>query len=590
LIQSANNYKLSALFSPEEKIHYIVPAYQREYVWGKEEWDHFYDDLYEEEDHFLGSMICINKGKDACGIQPLEVIDGQQRLLTASILYLAIYECLNKEKQENRKPDEDLDTAVGNLKYMLTQKSDDKKTPKVTPSQQNNNDIDYVSLLSENGIPQPFREKPANAGNRRIYKAFRYLQTKLKEESKEKIMSFLNNIHSASIVKIEVATDSDAFMLFESLNNRGVPLSPMDIIKNKLLAELTLKGQMSTSDAFDSWNGIVVSIPEYRDQERFLRQYYNAFKYKEEIYLQGVSKATKSKLIRIYEHLVEKDPENLLHELQEKSKLYSDFSVSCDSVKGDTLKTHLFDLRNIGGTPGYTLLLYLSSEHKKNMGLVKEIAELLVKYFVRRNITDYPSTRDLDKIFIDAIDFCESNRSLLSAESVKEYLTDKRRFASDDRFREMLSGDIYDNPDATRFVLTKIEESHSTKEKKPNFWERNDNNDLVWTIEHIFPKGDNIPEDWIRTIAQGSKEKAKQFQEKYVHKLGNLTLTAYNQYLSTYSFVKKRDRKDANGNCVGYKNGLFLNETLKSKDAWTIDDISERTGELVEQAFKLFQI
>jgi uncharacterized protein with ParB-like and HNH nuclease domain len=590
LIQSANNYKLAALFSPEEKINYKIPAYQREYIWGKEEWNHFYDDLYEDSDHFLGSMICINKGKDAYGIQPLEVIDGQQRLLTVSILYLVIYERLIREKQKNGRPDEDLDTAVANLKYMLTQKSDKGKTPKITPSEQNNNYSDYISLLTENGIFQSMTGKSANAGNRRIYKAYRYLQNKLNEESKEKIITFLDNIHSASIVKIEVATDADAFMLFESLNNRGVPLSPMDIIKNKLLAELTRETPTTTNEAFDRWNSIVVSIPEYRDQERFLRQYYNAFRYKGETYVQGVSKATKSKLITIYEHLVERDPEKLLRELQEKSKLYCDFSVSCDSVKGDTLKTHLFDLRNIGGTPGYTLLLYLSSEHKKNMGLVKEIAELLVKYFVRRNITDYPGTRDLDKIFIDAIDFCESNRSLLSAESVKEYLTDKRRFASDDRFREMLSGDIYDNPDATRFVLTKIEESHSTKEKKPNFWERNDNNDLVWTIEHIFPKGDNIPEDWIRTIAQGSKERAKQFQEKYVHKLGNLTLTAYNQYLATYSFDKKRERVDANGNYVGYKNGLFLNEKLKTKDTWTIEDISERTGELVEQAFKLFRI
>jgi len=495
-----------------------------------------------------------------------------------------------KEKQELGRPDEDLDTAVANLKYMLTQKSDKGKTPKITPSEQNNNYSDYLSLLAENGIYQSAKARSLNAGNRRVYKAFRYLQNKLEGENQEKIMIFLDHLNSASIVKIEVGNHADAFMLFESLNNRGVPLSPMDIIKNKLLAELTRKMLMTTNEAFDHWNDVVVNIPEYRDQERFLRQYYNAFRYKREIYVQGVSKATKSKLITVYENLLDRDPEKLLRELKEKSKLYNRLSVPYDSSSDETFKTHLQDLQNIGGTPGYTLLLYLLSEYKENMGLIKEIAELLVKYFVRRNITDYPGTRDLDKIFIDAIDFCESQKSRLSTELAKEFLTDKKRFASDERFREMLSGDIYDNPDATRFVLTKIEESHFTKENRKNLWERNEHNDLVWTIEHIFPKGDNIPEDWVLSIAQGIKETAKEFQEKWVHKLGNLTLTAYNQYLSTYSFEKKRERVDSNGHPVGYKNGLFLNETLKSRDTWTIDDISERTKGLVDLAFNLFQI
>lgn len=91
-------------------------------------------------------------------------------------------------------------------------------------------------------------------------------------------------------------------------------------------------------------------------------------------------------------------------------------------------------------------------------------------------------------------------------------------------------------------------------------------------------------------IANGNEKKAKEIQEKCTHKLGNLTLTAYNPNLSNFSFVKKRDRKDDRGNYIGYKNGLYLNKKLAEKDNWTIRDIEERTKELVKEALKLFAI
>ncbi|HPD39866.1 MAG TPA: DUF262 domain-containing HNH endonuclease family protein [Mesotoga infera] len=589
MIQSAGNYKVAALFNPDERIKYEIPKYQREYVWGKREWDNLYDDIYENQDHFLGSMICINRSVDALEVRPLEIIDGQQRLLTISILYLVIYARLMEERKKWPDDDDLLATTV-NLKNRLLQKSDGGKTLKVVPSYQNNNHSDYCSLLSENGLFHKQNGKVLFAGNRRIYKVFKYFQTKLQEESKDQILEFLDRLNSASIVKIEVANHADAFTLFESLNNRGVPLSPMDIIKNKMLAELEKLKVMSTEDAFEHWNRIITHIPEYRDQERFLRQYYNAFRYMEEVRFPGISKATKSKLITIYENLIEKDPSKTLQELVQKAKIYGNFSVSFESRNGEEFRNHLFDLQNVGGAPGYTLLLYILSEHGEKENLALKTSELLAKYFIRRNITDFPGTRDLDKIFIDAIDFCEARRETLNINMVKEFLTDRKRFAPDQRFREMLAGDIYDNPEATRFVLTKIEEARFTKENKPNFWERDNNNNLVWTIEHIFPKGENIPDSWVEAIADGDKEKAKLLQDQWVHKLGNLTLTAYNQYLSTYSFEKKRDRTDTRGNPIGYKNGLFLNSDLRDKENWTTKDIKQRTEKLVNLAFELFRV
>ena len=84
-------------------------------------------------------------------------------------------------------------------------------------------------------------------------------------------------------------------------------------------------------------------------------------------------------------------------------------------------------------------------------------------------------------------------------------------------------------------------------------------------------------------IADGDRDKANDYRQQYVHMLGNLTLTGYNQNLSNMSFEKKRDRKDkTNTNHIGYRNGLFLNRDIVSEDRWTIDKIKKRTDKLVE--------
>ena len=217
--------------------------------------------------------------------------------------------------------------------------------------------------------------------------------------------------------------------------------------------------------------------------------------------------------------------------------------------------------------------------------------DFLIKYFIRRNLTDFPATRDLDSIFIALIDECEKRKKNLSVDMIIRYLTQGDRFANLSKFIEKLEGDIYeDNTDVARFILCKIEEDHWTKEIYRDLWERDKNGKYFWTIEHIFPEGRNIPSVWIDMIASGDEKEAKELQEKWVHKIGNLTITAYNPNLSNFSFEKKRDRKDNKEKNIGYKNGLYLNSTLASKDKWQISDIQKRTKELTQIALKLFAV
>jgi len=87
LIKSANARTISEIFNPDSKVKYIVPKYQREYAWRREQVEELLNDLLEnQEGYFLGTMLCVNKTTDALEGGILEIIDGQQRLTTISLL------------------------------------------------------------------------------------------------------------------------------------------------------------------------------------------------------------------------------------------------------------------------------------------------------------------------------------------------------------------------------------------------------------------------------------------------------------------------------------------------------------------------
>lgn len=201
MIKSANNYQTSEIFSIDTKLKYVIPKFQREYIWGKEECDNLLNDLSDnDKGHFLGSIITINKGIDALDITPLEVIDGQQRLTTISLLYAAIY---SRFLEEDEKSD-DFITDKNNLKNRLIQKSN-KAASKLELSYQNNNFDDYKAILHELKIYSELHfKRPLNLGNRRIYRVYQYYKGKVAGFSYPELVKLLDKINSSLLVKIEV--------------------------------------------------------------------------------------------------------------------------------------------------------------------------------------------------------------------------------------------------------------------------------------------------------------------------------------------------------------------------------------------------
>jgi len=594
MIKSADNKSVSTLLSVDSNWRFRVPRYQREYVWKRDDWANLFDDLWENPPgYFLGSMICVNRSDDAMQVQELELVDGQQRLTTLSLLYAAIHACLAQCGDK----DEDTKHELFNLRQRLVLTRSKTKLLRLEPSYQGNNCDDYRAVLQEAGILTGV-DTPPNAGNRRLFKAYRFFIDRLDElDDKGRkvfdpahIQAFLDRLNQASLVNIEVGSHADAFTLFESLNNRGVPLSALDLIKNNLLATLEKKTPDSIDDNFTKWTKLLENLSEdYAIQERFLRQYYNAFKHRKETSVPKAPLATRSNIIGIYEKLIERDAEWIFDDLFEKAKLYSKLITPLSDGVPAKLAKQLLDLDRIGGSPAYVLLLFLLAERKK--ANLTGICEFLVRYFVRRNLTDVPPTRDLARIFIDVIGKVKENAERDPLEIVREQLVTKGRLADNDLFKEKLSGSTYlDNVDATRFVLCRIEEENQTREKLTDLWERDERGDFIWTVEHIFPQGPNIPSCWVEMIADGDEEQAREYRDKYVHRLGNLTITGYNSKLGNKSFKEKLDRKDSRGRYVGYKNGLFLNKNLRNAKGWTVADIRARTQSLVDTAMRIFSL
>ena len=593
MIKSVNNYPVSQLFDIEAGVVYAIPRYQREYTWGKNQWENLFDDVLENDPgYFLGSIICINQSTDALSVQKLELVDGQQRLTTLSLLFASVYHAL---KSHETDLDDEQRVELINLKRKLVLKKGDDQI-RLIPQIQNNNNPDYRAVLAEIGVISEC-DVPAYAGNRKIFRAYRYFQDRIDEMANGRsnrlgtIMEFLDKVSHACLVKIEVASHADAYTLFESLNNRGMPLTAIDLIKNKLLARLESIEPGKVDHYFGHWNRLLGYLgDDYAIQERFFRQYYNAFKDQLKAVHQ-VPVATRSNLIQIYEKLINHDAKDCLQKISAAGRLYSLILSRNQDDALNGLEKPIKDLERIQGAPSYLLMLYLlvrKDELELTNAHLTSIVELLVRFFVRRNLTDTPPTRDLTRLFMTVIDKISGLRADAIPQSIEQQLVAVS--ATDEAFQRKLDGPIYEeNSGVTRFILCALAEQAMTKESWVDLW-RFENKQFVWTIEHIFPQGENIPQSWITMIADGDEIKAKEIQQTHVHKLGNLTISGFNSALGNKSFEDKRDRVDRQGRAVGYKNGLKLNEDLATAAGWSVDQIDSRTDKLVQQVTQLCKL
>jgi uncharacterized protein with ParB-like and HNH nuclease domain len=423
MIYNTNHYTIADLFKEGGSVRYVIPKFQREYIWAKENWEVMFDDMIEGngEGNFIGSILCV-KDEDAAalGMQELEVVDGQQRLATLSLLFCALYAVIKDRAANQFGP---VDEVLRSIEIRLVNGDASPKT-RVVLSQQHGNLSDYEALLSDLGLLKIGKELKGRKA-RRIHKAYHYFLGRLEGydmDGLKRIASWADNI---LVVMIEVSSHADAFMLFEGLNDRGVPLAAGDLIKNKLLSELERKG-MDIDEAFKGWNIFLENVINHAVQERFLRQYYDVFHLVNKgIRVGEMEKATKANLVKIYETLITRDAKTIFDELVQKSATYNTLieGNAADPIFG-TLTAELEALADAKASPAYMVLLYLVSAGISDTTFHKKVIDALTRYFNKRNLTEYHEEKDVELFLMELIKNIEADKvSRLNAEYIAGYLT-----------------------------------------------------------------------------------------------------------------------------------------------------------------------
>jgi len=394
--------------------HYFIPKYQRPYTWSKDNWEVLLRDIGEDVDHFMGSIICVPRLGES--LSPgaeryYELIDGQQRLTTLSLLLCALYVKLEALRHDSS------DSAGGQEDFLLLRSSLSKKLVKekpknllspsdepieqlgktaffsrLRPSSQSQNLADYLYVLVEAGLlkSSPY---PNNWGNRRIAKCFNYFKQHLPSNADE-MEAIIDRVNNLRFIHISVPSQADAYRLFEALNNRGQPLSALDIIKNGLLSKIEQRQHGSIDQAFEQWKEMTDRLTDDDTvQERYLRHFYHAFKHRPDIGVKSIPRATRSTIIRIYEELAKANPEGLLNNLVEGSHFYQMLVDPLNAKLSAKRRSIFVELDRIGATPAYQGLLYfLDAEKNKqleNSKTLDDIAHFLAKETLNKSSRSY---------------------------------------------------------------------------------------------------------------------------------------------------------------------------------------------------------
>jgi len=540
---------------------FSIPIYQRLYSWTEKECGRLWNDIMTVgskniPSHFIGSIMYIEKGLYQISKQePLLVIDGQQRLTTISLLLEALARKIGDNEVEGFSA-----RKIRNYYLINSLKTGDRKY-KLLLSQNDRNT--YISIIEQ-------REYPKESSIR-IKNIFEYFTSKIDKLSENDIQNLCLGLLKLFIVDISLNRDQDnPQLIFESMNSTGKDLSQADLIRNFML--MRLEGDIQKRLYEDYWRPMELEFgQEAYDShfDSFMRHYLT------------MKTGNIPKISEVYEEFKKyfynsrRDNEEELKELKKYAAYFC--AMALDKEEDKELKEAFSDLRELKVDVSYPLLLELYNDYKMGV-LSKEdfikIIRLIESYVFRRAVCGIP-TNSLNKTFAT---FGKSIIKEKYLESVKAHfikMTSYRRFPNDEEFKKELEcRDLYNfrsRSYRSRSYLLRRLENHDRKERV---------NVSEYTIEHILPQNTNLNHDWREALGPDWEK----IQQKYVHTLGNLTLTGYNSEYSDKFFTDKRDMKG------GFRESpLKLNRGLANLDTWNEETILQRAENLSKEALKVWQ-
>lgn len=543
-----------------KKYRYIVPEYQRQYSWGEEQWQDLWNDLLDLEQshtHFLGSIVFVERNTEFNETDEYEIVDGQQRITTISILLCAL--------REYYKQIGDSDAANGIENDYLFEKNDDW------------NDEQKLELnsLDERQYSRLIQGNPPKEEESKIKRAIEFFADKiasLPEKEVDEIRKKLLN--SVTLVTIECQNQESAFRLFETLNDRGLELSQVDLMKNYLYQKASENPELNKQAIKQDWEDIMDDI-RYEMDEPF-RFFIHYILYAPEPNI--TNSISRNTLYETFQDLVEnKIPESnisleqYLTKMAQATRLYLNIMnaeiVKYDSNSNEKINKLLHDLKRLGFTQERTYLMGVLSNIDSASEVIRGI-KLIESYIIRQRFTDHATGSVVNELFSD---ICGD---AFDRDDTIQYIRSQLRnnSPSDEELRVAIANNNFARNPRTRFLLEGIESESYRKQSNSNV--------PVGEIEHIIPRrafSAKKYNTWPEYLDCGQAE----YDEKK-DRLGNLTILErrLNVEASDRPFKQKKSKYSGSD----YK---MANE-LSDYDHWSIEMIEERTEKLASQAVDIW--
>lgn len=615
---NANARPILAIF--ETKLRLEVPLFQRQYVWTRErQWEPLWDDISRKftdylegrKDapvHFLGAMVLDQKQTPTTHVEKRQVIDGQQRLMTLQAFLAAFRDFCNEQGSIDLAGEAEAFTLN---RGMMADPEVDKF--KVWPTF---SDRPYFIDIISSGSPEEverrhplIRKKYARKPDPRprlvdaylfFYQALRQYfvdcdpdqmvapEVPLSSRLEECFQSLKDAL---KVVVIDLAQDDDAQVIFESLNARGEPLLPADLLRNYIFLRAARQGEPQEKlyekywKRFDSpfWRTEIRQGRLTRPRSDLFMQHFLASERTEDIPIRH--------LYAEYKYWIErfKPFQTIEDELRLLSSQRRDFKRILSPARGDVLFEFASFLQTFDISTVLPLLLYLARHELPHEEWDKTCC-ILESYVVRRAVCG-GTTKNYNRVFLRLIRFLQQQDEP-TADAIHTYLSrlpnDSGEWPTDVEFsRNWLIGSIYLSMAKPRmvYILQKLSNSYMTPKSEDV------QIDGQLSIEHLMPQRwiENWPladgsngMDWyeLSKAEEGSaRAKATRRRESLIHTIGNLTILTQplNSAVSNSAWSEKKGE-------ILKSSILPLNGQLYDVESWGEAEIEERGKELLKRA------
>jgi hypothetical protein len=542
---------------------YHVPPYQRDYSWKEEHWEDLWLDLEElkkekNAQHYMGSILL--KGEERP--EHFVIIDGQQRIATLSILILAAIARLREMAGRDAEPAANEERAMILRGSFIGSKDPGSLTESSKLSLNLNDNDFYQGTIVQ--LERPASERSLSDSEKLLWGAFKYFKRKIdasfEGKTGQELADWVNHFVAVRLLFIQVSVQDElnAYMVFETLNARGLELTASDLIKNYLMSLVSRKGKGDLKHILTRWARVNEYIGAQRLPE-FIRHYVNS-----------VGPYVRQE--RLFRHIREdvktaEDASRLIRQLEQASVCYRALWDAEDEFWLDYPRSAEYIRALVMFGVSQFKPLILAATRRLPPGDVVTVLRDCTTVSLRFNVVSRLGTHELEKRYNEAALQVE-NQEARAPSDIRATLLPV--YVDDDQFRADF--EVFRQPCTTqgkqliRFLLCALERQHSQ-------------HDVSWrtteaTIEHILP--DSLDEAWSKTFSEDE-------HARYVDRLGN------------YALLEPGKNKDLGQKPFDAKKRSFatsqyrLTQDIAHYDDWNKGAIAERQRKLANLALAVWR-